>query len=214
MVLGGKLGEIRNKQLMCYSNSRDLETAINKDIMTLKFDNEDFKGLDLNHVRCNTPLRELSPTPLDKHRSRDPSPFRMPPIKIGSGTTTPGGTLPPDPHAYFSRPGSSQSMYGGRGGGEKEIDAFRAAMEAKQAEDDSPPKNRKQSNQYPTTLSKSTSGNIVVRSASGMILGKSDGSDAGSTGPLFVSERPSSAMSDMSINIHEAGNVSRPGSRM
>merc|ERR1719228_2838384 len=213
MVLGGKLGEIRNKQLMCYSNSRDLETAINKDIMTLKFDNDDLKGLDLDHVRCNTPLRELSPTPLDKHKSRDPSPFRMPPIKIGSGTTTPGGTVPPDLHAYFSRPGSSQSMYGGRGGG-NELDSFRAAMEAKQAEDDSPPKNRKQPSQYPTTLSKSTSGNIVVRSASGMILGKSDGSDAGTSGPLFVSERPSSAMSDMSINTHEAGHVSRPGSRM
>jgi len=205
LVLGGKLGDVRNKQLMCYSDSRDLETNINKDIMTLRFENKDFEELDLNYVRCNTPHRELSPTPLEKHKSREPSPFRMPPMKIGSGTTTPGGSLPPDPHAYFSRPGSSQSMYGGRGG-EKELDAFRAAMEAKQAEDDSPPKNRKQ-----PTLSKSTSGNIVIRSASGIIIGKSDGSDA-VTGPLF--DRPSSGMSDMSINIHDGGQMSRPGSRL
>jgi len=210
LVLGGKLGDVRNKQLMCYSDSRDLETNINKDIMTLRFENKDFEELDLNHVRCNTPHRELSPTPLEKHKSREPSPFRMPPMKIGSGTTTPGGSLPPDPHAYFSRPGSSQSMYGGRGG-EKELDAFRAAMEAKQAKDDSPPKNRKQPSQFPTTLSKSTSGNIVIRSASGIIIGKSDGMDA-VTGPLF--DRPSSGMSDMSINIHDAGQMSRPGSRL
>lgn len=210
LVLGGKLGDVRHKQLMCYSDSRDLETNINKDIMTLRFENKDFEELDLNYVRCNTPHRELSPTPLERHKSREPSPFRMPPMKIGSGTTTPGGSLPADPHAYFSRPGSSQSMYGGRGG-EKELDAFRAAMEAKQAEDDSPPKYRKQPSQFPTTLSKSTSGNIVIRSASGIIIGKSDGSDA-VTGPLF--DRPSSGMSDMSINIHDAGQMSRPGSRL
>jgi len=213
MVLGGKLGEVRNRQLICYSDSRDLETAVNKDIMEIRFDNHDFQDLDLEHVRCNTPLRELSPTPLDRHRSREPSPFRMPPIKIGSGTATPGGTLPPDPHAYFSRPGSSQSMYGGRGGGEKDADSFRATMEAKQAQDDSPPKNRKQPSNFPTMLSKSTSGNIVIRSSTGQIIGKSDGTDAGASGPVFVSERPSSAMSDMSINIHEFGHISRPESR-
>eukprot|EP00092_Neocalanus_flemingeri_P010785 GFUD01011614.1.p1 GENE.GFUD01011614.1~~GFUD01011614.1.p1 ORF type:complete len:1750 (+),score=541.73 GFUD01011614.1:94-5343(+) len=211
MVLGGKLGDVRHKQLMCYSDSRDLETAINKDIMTLRFENQDFEDLDLNHVRCNTPLRELSPTPLDRHRSREPSPFRMPPIKICTGTTTPGGTLPPDPHAYFSRPGSSQSMYGGRGGVDKDIDAFRAAMEAKQAQDDSPPKNRKQSSSFPTMITNYRPDNVVVRSASGQILTKPGESDAG---PVFVSERPSSAMSDMSINIHDFGHTSRPGSRL
>jgi len=213
LVLGGKLTDVRNRQLMCYSDSKDLETAINKDIMTLQFESKDFQEVDLNHVRCTTPLRQLSPTPLEKHRSREPSPFKMPAMKISTGTTTPSGTIPTDPHAYFSRPGSSQSMYGGRGG-DSEVDAFRAAMEAKQAEDDSPPKNRKQPSQYPTTISKSTSGNIVVRSASGIIIGKSDGSEAGTTGPLFTSERPSSAMSDMSINIHETGHVTRPDSRL
>merc|ERR1711970_305225 len=104
LVLGGKLTDVRNRQLMSYSDSKDLETKINNDIMTLRFESKDFKEVDLNHVRCTTPLKQLSPT---------------------------------DPHAYFSRPGSSQSMYGGRGAA-TEVDAFRAAMEAKQAEDSSP----------------------------------------------------------------------------
>merc|ERR1712128_287338 len=82
-------------------------------------------------------------------------------------------------------------------------DAFRAALEAKQAGEESPPKHRKQP---------ATSGNIVIRSASGMIIGKTDGSDAG--GPLFVDKRPGSGMSDMSINIHDTGHVSRPGLRL
>merc|ERR1719431_2241682 len=213
LVLGGKLTDVRTNQLLCYSDSKDLETNINKDIMNIQFENKDFQEVDLNYVRCTTPIRQLSPTPLEKHKSREPSPFRMPAMKISTGTTTPSDTIPTDPHAYFSRPGSSQSMYGGRGAA-TEVDAFRAAMEAKQAEDDSPPKNRKQPTQYPTTISKSTSGNIVVRSASGIIIGKSDGSEAGTSGPLFTSERPSSAMSDMSINIHETGHVTRPDSRM
>ena len=142
LVLGGKLGDVRHKQLVCYSDSRDMETSIIKNIMTLEFEKKDFEEIDMNYVRCTTPIRQLSPTPLEKHRSREPSPFRMPPMKISSGTTTPAESLPSDPHAYFSRPGSSQSMYGGRGG-KKELDAFRAAMEAKQAEDDSPSKRRK-----------------------------------------------------------------------
>ena len=107
----------------------------------------------------------MSSLSTDKHRSREPSPFRMPPLKLSSGTSTPGATSNQDPHAYFSRPESSQSIYGGRGGGKPlDLDTFRAAMEAKQMEDDSPPVRR------PNQLSKSTSGNIVLRSASGVLL--------------------------------------------
>ena len=93
MVLGGKLSEVRNRQLLCYSSSRDLETDINNTIMKLSFDQNDFSQLNLHHVRSNTPCKELSPTPLDKHRSREPSPFRMPPLKLSSGTNTPGKNL-------------------------------------------------------------------------------------------------------------------------
>ena len=68
LVLGGKLSDVRSRQLICYSDSRDLETEINQNIMKLTFDKKDFNTLDLKEVRSNTPLRELSPTPLDKHR--------------------------------------------------------------------------------------------------------------------------------------------------
>ena len=65
MFLGGKLMDIRGKQLRCYSDNADLETTINKDIMTLRFEDKDFEDLDINQVRASTPLRQLSPTPLD-----------------------------------------------------------------------------------------------------------------------------------------------------
>merc|ERR1711963_903914 len=176
-VLGGKLSDVRTRQLMCYSTSR-----------------------------------ELSPTPLDRHRSRDPSPFRMPPLKLSSGTATPrDSSQSQDPHAYFSRPESSQSIYGGRGGAGKplDLDTFRAAMEAKQMDDDSPPQRR------PNPLSKSTSGNIVLRSASGVVLCRSDGTEAGTSGAVFGSDRPGSAMSDCSINIPDLAShhQSHPSSR-
>ena len=125
-------------------------------------------------------------------------------MKLSCGTTTPGGSVPPDPHAYFSRPGSSQSMYGGRQGGD--VDAFRAAMEAKQAEDVSPDTERKVTN-----LNNSSIDTIQVHSASGQIIGMSDERDLVLPGGVFVSERPGSAMSDMSIDI-EMG--SRPGSKL
>merc|ERR1712045_789415 len=89
LVLGGKLSDVRSRQLISYSDSRDLETEINQNIMKLTFDKKDFSSLDLKKVRSNTPLRELSPAPLDKHRSRDPSPFKMPPLKLTPGSTTP-----------------------------------------------------------------------------------------------------------------------------
>merc|ERR1711872_211898 len=195
LVLGEKLGNIRRRQTRCYSDTNDLELVINKDIVALKFEDKDFEDLDINQVRASTPVRQLSPTPLERHRSRsrEPSEFRMPSMKLPTGVTAPGGNHPSDPHAYFSRPGSSQSMYGSQKGN---IDAFRAAMEAKQAdaeEDDS---------DIQTDM-------MVLRSASGQILTKSD--QDGLLLPGVFSERPGSAMSDVSIDIDF---TSRPGSNL
>merc|ERR1712215_7362 len=148
MMLGGKLMDTRSKQLRCYADNEDLEMGINKDIMTLRFEDKDFEDLDIEKVRASTPLRQMSPTPLDRHRSREPSPFVMPKLRLGSGTITPGGSKPSDPHTYLSRAGSSQSLLGGMGGSHMDLDTFRAAMEAKQAEDESLPKDRRQSSNY------------------------------------------------------------------
>ena len=58
-----------------------------------------------------------------------------------------GSSTVGDPHAYFSRPGSSQSMYGGRGPTtdreRKQDEEFRAKLAAMQADDDSPPSGRR-----------------------------------------------------------------------
>merc|ERR1712038_182456 len=195
VFLGGKLTEVRNKQLLCYSASRDLETAVNKDIMTIRFEDMDYADLDLEQVRASTPLREMEPTPLDRHRSksREPSPlaFTMPPMRLSSGTTTPGGSSTVgDPHAYFSRPGSSQSMYGGRGPTtdreRKQDEEFRAKLAAMQADDDSPPSGRR--------LGVPSQG-IVCRSASGKVI-KDDPVDFATMEP-----RPGSAMSECSIQL-------------
>ena len=112
------MGNIRQRQTMCYSDTSDLKLVINKDIVSLKFEDKDFEDLDINQIRASTTVRQLSPTPLDRHRStsREPSEFRMPAMKLSTGTTTPGGSTPPDPLAYFYRPGSSQSMYAGKQG--------------------------------------------------------------------------------------------------
>merc|ERR1712173_495478 len=210
VFLGGKLTEVRNKQLLCYSASRDLETAVNKDIMTIRFEDKDYADLDLEQVRASTPLREMEPTPLDRHRSksREPSPltFTMPPMRLSSGTTTtPGGSNVGDPHAYFPRPGSSQSLHGGRGPTtdreRKQDEEFRAKLAAMQADDDSPPTGRR--------LGVPSQG-IVCRSASGKVI-KDDPVDFATMEP-----RPGSAMSECSIQL--PGDVSqchsRPGSRM
>ena len=101
--------DIRSKQLRCYSDNEDLETTINKDIMTLRFEEKDFVDLDINQDQASTPLHQLSPTPLDWHRSREPSPFIMPKLRRGSGTISPGGSRTTDNHTYLSRPGSRQS---------------------------------------------------------------------------------------------------------
>lgn len=203
VVLGGKLTDVRTRQLLCYSASRDLESAINKEIMAVKIEERDLASLDLQQVRCNTPLRELSPTPLDRHRSREPSPFRMPAIKLSAGTAAPGNPVTADPHAYFSRPGSSQSVHGGRDGsrgGRLDGDTFRAAMEAKQAEDDSPPQRRPA-----PALARSASG-MQIRAATGEVLG----GGAGEAGTFSDSERPGSAMSECSLDLAPP---SRPASR-
>merc|ERR1711981_1332406 len=209
VFLGGKLTEARNKQLLCYSASRDLETAVNKDIMTIRFEDKDYADLDLEQVRASTPLREMEPTPLDRHRSksREPSPltFTMPPMRLSSGTTTPGGSNVGDPHAYFSRPGSSQSLHGGRGAPttdreRKQDEEFRAKLAAMQADDDSPPTGRK--------LGIPSQG-IVCRSASGKVI-KDDPVDFATMS--MEPTRPGSAMSECSIQL--PGDVSRPGSRM
>merc|ERR1711994_558502 len=102
-------------------------------------------------------------------------------------------------------------MYGGRGlENDPGLQAFRANLEAKQAEDDTPPQDRKGH-----TLSKSVSGNIVLRDASGQLLAKSDPSNMLiPPGGLFTQERPGSAMRDVSINLPDGMESSRPGSSM
>jgi len=202
VFLGAKLAAVRNDQLVCYSASRDLETDINKSIMTIRFEDKDFADLDIEKVRASTPLREREMTPLDRHRSmsREPSPchFTMPPLRLSMGNVTPGGTSNTDPHAYFSRPGSSQSVYGGRVGQDKGLDEFRSKMEAAQMEDDSPPQGRR-----PGQPQGQTAQGIVLRDATGKVI-KDDPN-------IFLNtERPGSAMSEMSIGIHD---LSRPGSR-
>ena len=141
LVLGGKLGAIRRKQDRCYGDTKDLETVIDKEIVACKFEEKELRDMDLTEVRGRTPARQLSPTPLDRHRSQSRErslsrDYKLPGAKLSQVVS---GRQTPDPCAYFSRPSSSLSVYGGRGGrGEDEVDPFRAAMEAEQAEDLSP----------------------------------------------------------------------------
>ena len=51
MVLGGRLTDVRTRQLLCYSASRDLESAINKEIMAVKIEERDLASLDLQQVQ-------------------------------------------------------------------------------------------------------------------------------------------------------------------
>ena len=87
-----------------------------------------------------------------------------------------------------------------------DLDTFRAAMEAKQAEDESLPKDRGQSMNHPPTLSQSMF-NIYLKGGS-LYNPKSDAPDF-----LFSAEKPRSAMSEMNINIHDEY-TSRAESRM
>merc|ERR1712110_901371 len=190
LVLGGKLGAIRRKQDRCYGDTKDLETVIDKEIVACKFEEKELRDMDLAEVRGRTPARQLSPTPLDRHRSQSRErsvsrDYKLPGAKLSQVVS---GRQTPDPCAYFSRPSSSLSVYGGRGGrGEDEVDPFRAAMEEKQKED------------FPEPL--------VLRSATGDLLIP----DSECPHDLAFEERPCSAMSDMSL---DAGPMTRPGSRM
>ena len=160
----------------------------------------------------------MSPTPLERHRSREPSPFLMPRLKLGSGTITPGGSKPADPHTYFSRSSSSQSLHqagyggsqtfqGGIGTSNLDFDSFRAAMEAKQAEDEIV---------APATSSLATSHTQSMTNISSWKSSTAPASrdtDHLCPGGMFSLERPSSAMSEVSIHMdHDL--PSRADSRM
>ena len=171
--------------------------------------------MDLEEVRASTPLRKMSPTPLDRHRSREPSPFVMPRLKLGSGTITPGGSRPADPHTYFSRSGSSQSLHQGFGGSQTfqagpanlDFDSFRAAMEAKQAEDEIAG--------LPVTTSQTTNQTQSMTNISSW-KGSTSRADPDLLCPvgMFSMERPSSAMSEVSIHMGDVDLSSRADSRM
>ena len=124
LVLGGKLGAIRRKQDRCYGDTKDLETVIDKEIVACKFEEKELRDMDLAEVRGRTPARQLSPTPLDRHRSQSRErsvsrDYKLPGAKLSQVVS---GRQTPDPCAYFSRPSSSLSVYGGRGGrGEDEV---------------------------------------------------------------------------------------------
>ena len=66
LVLGGKLGGIRRKQDRCYTDTRDLEIVIDKEIVECRYEDTELSELDLTVVRCQTPVRQISPTPLDR----------------------------------------------------------------------------------------------------------------------------------------------------
>merc|ERR1711872_1122508 len=85
-------------------------------------------------------------------------------------------------------------------------------MEAKQAEDESLPQSTKQSSNHPPLLSQSMS-NINMKMG-GSYNSKSGTTDLLNPGSMFCDERPSSAMSEMSINIHDGDYMSRAESRM
>lgn len=170
----------------------------------IRFEDKDFQEMDVEQIRASTPLRKLSPTPLDRHRSREPSPFIMPKLKLGSGTITPGGSKPADPHTFFSRSSSSQSLHqGGTGAGTQlDFDSFRAAMEAKQAEDDSLPQKTVPQNAISHSMR-----NLSWKGTSS-VSAKQESNELCPEG-IFSMERPSSAMSEMSIDL-----PSRAESRM
>ena len=173
--------------------------------LVTRFEDKDFQEMDIEQVRASTPLRKMSPTPLDRHRSREPSPFVMPKLKLGSGTITPGGSKPPDPHTFFSRSSSSQSLHqgGGTAATQLDFDSFRAAMEAKQAEDDSLPQTS-----VPQTMHSHSMRNLSWKGGPQNTENQESGDHLGPEN-MFSMERPGSAMSEMSIDL-----PSRAESRM
>ena len=183
--------------------------------MVFRFEAKDFQQMDVEQVRASTPLRKRSPTPLDRLRSREPSPFVMPKLKLGSGTITPGGSKPSDPHTFFSRSSSSQSLHQGGGGfgTQLDFDSFRAAMEAKQAEDDSLPQ-VSASNTQPTYSHSMR--NLSWKGGPSSTL-KQDSQEHLCPDSTYNLERPGSAMSqmsEMSIYVGDHDLPSRADSRM
>ena len=182
--------------------------------------------MDVEQIRASTPLRKRSPTPLDRLRSREPSPFVMPKLRLGSGTITPSGSKPADPHTYFSRSSSSQSLHQGvgrsssstsihQGAGlatnQLDFDSFRAAMEAKQAEDESLPQSNTQQGVYSHSMR-----NLSWKGAQNLSA-KHESNEHLCPEGVFGMERPSSAMSqmsEMSIHVGDHEFASRADSRM
>ena len=83
LSLGGKLGVIRRRQdrlskliifvfpytfCRCYMDVKDLETTIDKHVINCNFEEADLNDIDLEYVRSCTPVRQISPTPLERHR--------------------------------------------------------------------------------------------------------------------------------------------------
>jgi len=91
LFLGTELSELKRQQQDCSYKIKNLEKTINSNIMCLNFCENDLSLLDLEEVRSFTPLGKREPTPLQKikHRSREPSPFKLQPLKIPSGRSTP-----------------------------------------------------------------------------------------------------------------------------
>ena len=118
LVLGGKLGSIRNQQLRCYDETRELEVMMDKEVLAW-VEEKDLADLDLVLERGRSPVRELSPTPLERLRSSS----REPTERRGSRLTL-----------QSQAPASTSSTLDR---GQSEADPFRRAMEARQAEEDS-----------------------------------------------------------------------------
>ena len=191
-----------------------------------RFEDKDFQQMDVEQIRASTPLRKRSPTPLDRLRSREPSPFVMPKLRLGSGTITPSGSKPADPHTYFSRSSSSQSLHQGVGRSSSstsihqgvglatnqlDFDSFRAAMEAKQAEDESLPQSNNQQGVYSHSMR-----NLSWKGAQNLSA-KHESNEHLCPEGVFGMERPSSAMSqmsEMSIHVGDHEFASRADSRM
>jgi len=91
IILGNTLKEIKQQQNICFKKIKDLEESVNTGIVSLKYNQNDISMLDIEHVRSTTPIGKRNCTPLNilKNRSREPSPFQMPPLRISSGRSTP-----------------------------------------------------------------------------------------------------------------------------
>ena len=101
LVLGGKLGAIRRKQDRCYGDTKDLETLIDKDIVACKFEEKELRDMDLSEVRGRTPVRQMSPTPLERHRSQSRErsqsrDYKLPGAKLSQVSVGPNSKFGPN----------------------------------------------------------------------------------------------------------------------